>query len=100
MEKKEELKGCFLCTDWDIFFEEAGNASAAESITDYISFCVDSIIAQKTVKRYPNNKPYITEGIRDCIRRKRAAFISGDLAGVRDAQKDLNFQMIEAQLSV
>lgn len=92
-----ELKGCFLCTDWDIFFEETGIDSAAESITEYISFSVDSIIPQKTVKRYPNNKPYITEGIRECIRRKRAAFISGDLAGVCDAQKCLNFQMREAR---
>ncbi len=95
--KKEELKGCFLCMDWDIFFEEADIDSAVESITDYISFCVDSIIPQKIVKWYPNNKPYITEGIRECVRRKRAAFISGDLAGVRDAQKDLNFQMREVQ---
>ncbi len=46
-----------------MFIEDAGIDSAAESITDYIYFCVDSIIPQKTVKRYSNNKPYITEGI-------------------------------------
>lgn len=96
-DKKEELKGCFLCTDWDIFFKDADIDSATESITDYISFCVDSIILQVTVKRYPNNKPYITEGIKECLRRKRAAFKSGDSSGVRAAQKDLNIQLRAAR---
>ena len=31
--------------------------------TDYINFCVQSIIPTKTVKAYPNNKTYITKDI-------------------------------------
>lgn len=64
-DKTEELKGCFLCTDWNIFFKDADIDSATESITAYISFCIDSVIPQKMVKLYPNNKPYITKGIKE-----------------------------------
>ena len=66
----DELKGCFLSTDWDIFLKDADIDSATESTTDYISFCVHSIIPQRTVKIYPNNKPYITRDIKECINRK------------------------------
>jgi len=96
-EKIEELKGCFLCTDWDVFLKDADIDKATESITAYISFCIDSIIPQKTVKRYPNNKPYITKGIKECINRKKLAFRTGNKAEVQAAQKDLNLQMRAAR---
>ena len=97
-DKVEELKGCFLCTDWEIFFEDTDIDTTTESITDYISFCVDSIIPQKTVKIYPNNKPYITRDIKECINRKKSAFKLGNREGVRTAQKDLNQRMRAARL--
>lgn len=78
-DKTEELKGCFLCTDWDIFFQDADINTATESITVYISFCVDSIISTKTIKKYLNNKSYITQEIRECLNRKKTAFKSGTL---------------------
>lgn len=95
-DKKEELKGCFLWTDWDIFFEDADMNSATEAITDYISFCVDSIIPQVTVRRYLKNKPYF-DGVEECWRRKRACFNAGDSSGVKTAQKDLNHQLKAAR---
>ncbi|XDV36635.1 hypothetical protein PO909_006381 [Leuciscus waleckii] len=97
-DKTEELKGCFLCTDWNIFFKDADIDSATESISAYISFCIDSVIPQKTVKRYPNNKPYITKGIKDCINRKKLAFRTGNKVAVRAAQKDLNLQIRASRL--
>lgn len=75
------------------FFLDADIDLAAESITAYIFFCLDSIIPQKIVKQYPNKKPNITGSIKECIGRKRAVIISGDSAGVQAAQKDLSLQM-------
>ena len=37
-DKLEELKGCFLCTDWDIFLKDTDIDSATEATTDYINF--------------------------------------------------------------
>lgn len=61
-----------------------------ETITDYISFCVDLVIPQRVIKSYPNNKPYVTGGIKDCIKRKKLAYRSGDTGELRAEQKDLN----------
>ena len=41
--------------------------SACTVTTDYINFCVESIIPTKTVKVYPNNKTYITKDIKQIM---------------------------------
>lgn len=97
-ESIEELKGCFLCTDWDMFYQDANIDTVTETITAYISFCVDSIIPQRTIKCYPNSKPYITGGIKSCIKRKKLAFRAGDTVGLRAAQKDLNRELRTARI--
>ena len=64
----ETLKGCFLSTEWSIFHEmDVDNAN--ETVTDYIQFCLDNVIPQKEKTVYPNNKPYITKEVKDCINR-------------------------------
>lgn len=40
--KVEELKGCFLCTVWDILLKDADIDNATESITAYITFFINS----------------------------------------------------------
>lgn len=96
-EKSEELRGCFLSTDWDVFLNDADMDSATESITDYINFCIDAVIPSKTVRRYPNNKPYFNSDIKECIKRKNAAFKVGNKGAIRAAQKDLNFHLRTAR---
>lgn len=81
----EELKGCFLCTDWDIFYQDANIDMVTETITAYISFCVDLVIPQRAIKRYPNNKPNVTGGIKECIKKKKMApkYRLGDTMGLK-----------------
>lgn len=69
----ERLKGCLLCTDWNVFYDPDIDTTT-ETITDYINFCVDNVLPKKNVIIYPNNKPYITKEIKNCINRKRIAF--------------------------
>ncbi|KAK0137741.1 hypothetical protein N1851_026045 [Merluccius polli] len=92
----ETLKGCFLCTDWSIFHDLELN-EATETVTDYINFCVDTIVPKKTIRHYPNNKPYITSEVKGCINRKNVAFKSGDRGGMAEAQKELNRMLSEAR---
>lgn len=68
-DSKETLKGSFLCTDWDIFHNQDIDV-ATDTITEYIRFCVDSLVTKKDNTVYPNNKPYITKNVKDCFNRK------------------------------
>lgn len=49
-EKMEESNSCFRSTNWEMFFSDANLNCVTEAVTAYITFCVDSIIPQKTVK--------------------------------------------------
>lgn len=84
----ETLRGCFMCTDWSIFHAlELDEATV--TITDYMKFCVDSVVAKKAIVVYPNNKPYITKEIKDCINKKKQAFRNKVRAGLTEVQKEL-----------
>ena len=93
----ETLKGCFLCTDWDTFSGEPNLDNATEVTTDYIKFCVDTVIPKRTIKVYPNNKPYITKEVKDCINRKKQAFKTNDHLQLKTVQKELNQRLKEAR---
>lgn len=72
-----------------LFEHESDLNGSTEVITAYINFCVDVVIPHKTIKLYPNNKPYTTKDVKDCIKRKRAAFRNKDLMQLRSAQREL-----------
>lgn len=82
----EELRGCFLCTDWDIFHDPDIDINT-EVINCYIHFCVDNILTKKTITMYPNNKPYISKELKDCINKKKAAFRNNDRIGLKKNPK-------------
>ncbi|KAK0155032.1 RNA-directed DNA polymerase from mobile element jockey [Merluccius polli] len=94
---QEELSGCFLATDWSIFYEDSNIDNIAEAITGYIQFCVDTVVAKKTVKKYPNNKDYITPEIKQCIQRKKQAFRTNNTMELKAIQKDLKGKIREAR---
>ena len=68
----EPFKGCFLCTDWNVFHSQDIDI-VTEAITDYIHFCTNNVVAKNEIIIYPNNKPYIKKQIKDCIYRKKIA---------------------------
>ena len=60
----ESLRGCFDCTDWDVLYDDCADLdSNVDVCSGYISFCVDNIVPTKTVKIYPNNKPWVTKAL-------------------------------------
>ena len=71
---KEDIKslnGCFLCKDWSIFHTGFSSLDeAADAVSSYIS-C-------KTVKSYPNNKPWVKTQLKDLLKGKQLAFRKGD----------------------
>ena len=45
--------------------------SAAGVVSGYISFCEDIIIPQKTIKLFPNNKPWISKSLKAILNEKK-----------------------------
>lgn len=68
-----------------------------ECITDYINFCVDYTVPTRTVKCYPNNKPWVTKDIKALLNKKKRAFRAGDRVEVRTIQRELKTAIKEAK---
>ena len=76
----EALQGCFEVTDWNLLYEPHGEDTdgLTECITDYINFCVNSIVPALTVHFYQNNKPWVTKDIKSILNQKKRAFRGGN----------------------
>ena len=55
------LQACFDCTDWDVFYSSCSDLNdLSQTVSSYISFCVDTNIPCKNITVFPNNKPWVT----------------------------------------
>ncbi len=55
------------------------------------------MVAKNDVTIYPNNKPYITKEIKECMNRKKQAFSNKDRAGLVEVQKELKQLLTKAR---
>ena len=71
-EAEETLQRCFEATDWDAHWESHGDDINAmiECVTDSGSFCVDNTIPTRTVRCFPNYKPWITSNLKELLNKK------------------------------
>ena len=92
-ESVEHLQACLEATDWDTFKNVSADLDEyTDTVTQYISFCVDSCIPTRTVVTYPNQKPWFTKDIRDKMHARNEAFKRGDQLGY----KTCRYQVINA----
>jgi hypothetical protein len=85
------LSGCFACTDLDMFVRNCSDINElTDTVTDYIKFCEEMIIEKKTIKIYPNNKPWITREVIEAARRKHQLWVSGNRHEAKRCQVELN----------
>lgn len=69
------LQGCLESTDWSNLLTPSDNLDEqVDTVSSYVSFCVDSIIASKTVTIFPNNKPWVTKGLKEILNKKKRVF--------------------------
>ena len=71
----------------------------ADDVSCYVSFCEDNVIPEKTVKVYPNSKPWVTKALRALLYRKRQAFIAGNLPEVEKLKKEVKHEIARAKRS-
>ena len=84
----EELRGCFESTERSVFFDScSSHHELAETVTDNLRFCEDCIITSKSVRIFPNNKPWVTKDLKTYLNKKKYAFTRGNKAEVRELDK-------------
>ena len=99
-ESKLSLQGCYECTDWEMFKKSCPNIDVlADVVSCYVSFCEDNVIPEKTVKVYPNSKPWVTKAFRALLYRKRQAFRAGNLPEVEKLKKEVKHEIARAKRS-
>lgn len=100
-ETEEALRDCYNITDWDVLLgaHDEDIDGMTHCLTDYLNFCVDVVVPTKTVRCYPNNKPWITQKVKDVLNRKKKAFKTKDKEEMKDAQKEVKRCLKEAKES-
>ena len=94
----QSLRGCFECTDWNVFFDDCNDLDEANDVvTDYIKFCESVCIKTKTIKSFPNNKPWVTKEIKEVINEKKRAFAEGNKDKIKAVQKKLSKMIREGK---
>lgn len=74
-ESIKRLQGCLETNYWNIFTSSSSNISEhAETVSAYISFCVDNCIPIKKVVIFPNNKPWVTKDLKGILNKKKRFF--------------------------
>ena len=58
---------------------------------------MDGIVPARTVRCYPNKKPWVTKDIKAILNQKKRAFRGGNREELGDIQRDLNAKIKEAK---
>ncbi len=88
LESIQSLQGCFESTDWDSLLSTSNNINEqVDTVSSYISFCVDNIVPSKTDTFLPNNKPWITKELKEILNRKKRIFFTGSELEIKRSTK-------------
>ncbi len=85
------LQDCFDQVDWDMFRAASDDDIEAysDSVTCFIRKCVEDVVLTKTIRIYPNQKPWINSNVRAALSARTSAFKSGNFDDRKQASYDL-----------
>ncbi|XP_076862714.1 nuclear respiratory factor 1 isoform X2 [Brachyhypopomus gauderio] len=99
----EALQDCFSTTDWNMFREAATHNSTtdiheySETVSAYITKCIDDVTDLKTITVHANQKPWLTGEVHRLLKARNAAFTAGDREGLKTARANLSRGIREAK---
>ena len=96
-EAEEALRDCFESTDWSVLQDHGNLEEITECTTDYLNFCRDVAVPTRTVRCYPNHKPWVTRDVKELLDRKKKAFKDGNAVELKGVQKELKERLKEAK---
>ncbi len=92
----EALQDCFDTTDWNMFKQAATYNNTTdlqeytETVTAYITKCIDDVTVTKTITVRANQKPWLTGEVYRLLKARNAAFRAGDEEGLKTARANLS----------
>ncbi|KAK1804783.1 hypothetical protein P4O66_003542 [Electrophorus voltai] len=74
--------------DWDMFQGSTDDVSEfTEAVVGFIEKLVDDTIPRATIKKFPNQKPWVDRTIREALNSRTAAYNAGIISGNMDEYK-------------
>lgn len=93
------LQACFECTDWQSFYDGCDDMNElTDTVSSYITFCVDSVIPSKKVVIFPNNKPWVTKELKSVINKKKRIFYSGNPLEKKAVSREVKVEIRKAKM--
>ncbi len=85
------LQDCFDHVDWDMYRAESDDDAEAysDTVTCFIRKCVEDVVPTKTIRIYPNQKPWINSDVRAALSARISAFKSGNFDDWKQTSYDL-----------
>ncbi len=85
------LQDCFDHVDWDMFraASEDDIEAYSDTVTCFIRKCIDDVVPTKTIRIYPNQKPWINSDVRSALSARTSAFKSRNTNDRKQASYDL-----------
>ncbi len=85
------LQDCFDHVDWDMLRAASDDDIEAysDSVTCFIRKCIDDVVPTKTIRIFPNQKPWINSDVRSALSARTSAFKSGNTDDRKQASYDL-----------
>lgn len=92
------LQGCLDCTLWEEFVKSSRDIDElTEVVSSWVAYCEDTIIPNKVVKIYPNNKPWVSKQLKDLLKKKKLVFRQNNLQELHSIQKEIKREIKRAK---
>ncbi|KAI3372494.1 hypothetical protein L3Q82_022695 [Scortum barcoo] len=67
-EVSSAIQDCFECTDWEVFKEGTDLDGYTSSVLSHLKFCTDAVLPTKTIKVFPNQKPWLDSTVKPLLK--------------------------------
>lgn len=94
------LQGCLESTDWEVFTESSRDIhELTDVVSSWVTYCEDIVVPVKTVRIYPNSKPWASRQLKVLLNKKKQAFKQGDSTELMSVHKEIKREIRRAKLS-
>ncbi|KAK1803599.1 hypothetical protein P4O66_021017 [Electrophorus voltai] len=85
------LEDCLDEADWDMFRHSTDDVCKFMAVVGFIGKLVDDMISRATVKKFPNQKPWVDKTIREALNSRTAAYNAGIISRNIDKYKSVAY---------